>query len=131
MMCLDNYFLGGRVMLDRDLPLKKEIAKNLKSLMKDKGLTQIKLSELSGVSKSTLSDYMNCKTLINLGNVEKLASALNVDKSKIDPSFSQGNQITKKEKSVSTIAAHIDENITEEELKEIMTFIEFLKSQRN
>ena len=118
-------------MLDRDLPLKKEIAKNLKSLMKAKGLTQIKLSELSGVSKSTLSDYMNCKTLINLGNVEKLASALNVDKSKIDPSFSQGSQMTKVEQSVNTIAAHIDENITEEELKEIMTFIEFLKSQRN
>lgn len=74
-------------MIDRKLPLKKEIANNIKKLMKEQGWTQIKLSEESGVSKSTLSDYLNCKTLINPGNVEKLSKALGVAKSKIDPSF--------------------------------------------
>ncbi len=118
-------------MLDRDLPLKKEIAKNIRSLMKANGLTQIKLSELSGVSKSTLSDYLNCKTLINLGNVEKIANALNVEKSSIDPSFTQSNEMSKVEKSVISIAAHIDEKITDDELEDIMKYIEFIKSQRN
>lgn len=82
-------------MLDRDLALKKEISENLRQLIKQKGLTQIKLSEMSGISKSTLSDYINCKTLINVGNVEKLSEALNVKKSDIDPSFKQqsGNSI--------------------------------------
>lgn len=73
--------------IDRDLPLKREISKNIKRLLKEKGWSQIKLSEISGISKSTLSDYINCKTLINPGNVEKLAKAFNVKKSEIDPTF--------------------------------------------
>lgn len=74
-------------MIDRDLPLKKVISDNIKRLMKERGWTQLKTSEMSGISKSTLSDYINCKTLINPGNVEKLAKAFNVKKSDIDPSF--------------------------------------------
>ncbi|GKU81244.1 transcriptional repressor LexA [Niallia sp. NCCP-28] len=76
-------------MLDRDLPLKKEISENIKKLMKLNGWTQIKTSEKSGISKSTLSDYINCKTLINPGNVEKLSEAFGVHKSEIDPSFNR------------------------------------------
>lgn len=74
-------------MIDRDLPLKKAISENIKRLMKERGWTQLKTSEMSGISKSTLSDYINCKTLINPGNVEKLAEAFKVPKSDIDPSF--------------------------------------------
>ncbi|GIN73993.1 LexA family transcriptional regulator [Bacillus sp. J14TS2] len=74
--------------MDRDLPLKREIADNIKRIMQEKGISsQIRLSEVSGISKSTLSDYLNCKTLINPGNVEKLAEALGVHKYDIDPSF--------------------------------------------
>lgn len=74
-------------MIDRDLPLKKEISNNIKKYMNEKGWTQIKTSQMSGISRSTLSDYINCKTLINPGNVEKLANAFGVAKSDIDPSF--------------------------------------------
>ncbi|WGT38540.1 XRE family transcriptional regulator [Lysinibacillus sp. 1 U-2021] len=72
---------------DRDLPLKKQISENIEALRKLKDFTLIKLSEESGISKSTLSDYKNCKTLISPGNVEKLAEVFNVPKSAIDPSF--------------------------------------------
>lgn len=75
-------------MIDRDLPLKKEISANIKRLMAERNWNQIELSERAGISKSTLSDYINCKTLIKPGNVEKLAGAFNVPKSEIDPSFS-------------------------------------------
>lgn len=73
--------------IDRDLPLKQEISANIKRLMKERDWTQIELSEKSGISKSTLSDYINCKTLIKPGNVEKLSDAFKVPKSYIDPSF--------------------------------------------
>lgn len=73
--------------IDRDLPLKQEISDNIRRLMKSKGWTQLKLAEESGISKSTLSDYLNCKTLVNLKNVGKLAKAFNVQKDKIDPTF--------------------------------------------
>lgn len=73
--------------MDRDLPLKKEISENITRLLKKHGWTQLKLSELTGISKSTLSDYKNCKTLINPGNVEKIAKAFGVLKHEVDPSF--------------------------------------------
>ncbi|MCM3454442.1 transcriptional repressor LexA [Heyndrickxia oleronia] len=79
-------------MLDRDLPLKKEISDNIKSLMKQRGWTQLRTSEKSGISKSTLSDYINCKTLINPGNVEKLSEAFGVPKFEIDPSFNNNTK---------------------------------------
>lgn len=82
-------------MIDRDLPLKKVISDNIKRLMKERGWTQLKTSEMSGISKSTLSDYINCKTLINPGNVEKLAKAFNVKKSDIDPSFNLESEDSK------------------------------------
>ena len=33
--------------------------------MKQHGWTQLKLSKEAGISKSTISDYLNSKTLIN------------------------------------------------------------------
>lgn len=74
-------------MIDRKLPLKKEISNNIKRLMNNHNWTQVKLSEECGISKSTLSDYINCKTLINHRNVEKLSEAFKVPKSEIDPSY--------------------------------------------
>lgn len=73
--------------MDRDLPLKKEIAENIMNLMKKRGWKQKDLSEKANISKSTLSDYINCKTLINVGNVEKIAEVFGVPKYTIDPSF--------------------------------------------
>jgi len=117
--------------IDRDLPLKTEIANNIKKFMKLNGIkNQIKLSEVSGISKSTLSDYLRLKTLINPGNVEKLASAFGVEKSDIDPSFAPKQNLTKKERQIETIAAHIDEDLTDDEIEEIRKYIEFIKSQR-
>lgn len=76
-----------REKIDRDLPLKKIIAENIKNLMRTRGWKQKDLSERTGISKSTLSDYLNCNTLINAGNVEKIAEIFGVLKSDIDPSF--------------------------------------------
>lgn len=73
--------------IDRDLPLKKKIANNILRLIKEKKWSQKKLAEQSGISTSTLSDYVNSRTLINPGNVEKIATALQVEKSDIDPTF--------------------------------------------
>ncbi|MBU0437797.1 helix-turn-helix domain-containing protein [Staphylococcus succinus] len=111
--------------MDRNLELKQQIAKNIKNLMKSNGLTQVQLSEKSGISKSTISDYMRCKTLINAGNVEKIAMVFNVDKSAIDPTFK------KKTSNVSeVIAAHIDDDATEEEIEEILAYIETKRMMR-
>lgn len=51
----------------------------LKSLLEERGLTQKKLSELSGVRESTISDIVRgSRTLINFEHFEKLARALEI-----------------------------------------------------
>lgn len=111
--------------IDRDLPLKKEISKNIKRLMKKNGWTQIKLSEKSGISKSTLSDYINCKTLINPGNVEKLSEAFNVPKSEIDPSFKRSDLFTDTVEE----SSHEYGGLTEKEKKDIALDLERLLNE--
>ncbi|WP_414055231.1 helix-turn-helix domain-containing protein [Macrococcus equi] len=79
-------------MVDRDMPLKKIISSNIEKYRKQFGWSQKDLSEHSNIPKSTLSDYINCKTLINAGNVEKLSKVFKVSKSDIDPSFGDNNE---------------------------------------
>ncbi|UBH10637.1 helix-turn-helix domain-containing protein [Macrococcus armenti] len=74
-------------MVDRDMPLKKKISMNIEKYRKEMKWTQKELADKADIPKSTLSDYINCKTLINAGNVEKLANTFNISKSDIDPSF--------------------------------------------
>ncbi|MEN3134529.1 MULTISPECIES: helix-turn-helix domain-containing protein [Bacillus cereus group] len=120
--------------MDRKLPLKKEIAENIKRLMKQHSWTQLKLSEESGISKSTISDYLNSKTLINPGNVEKIATAFNVPKSKIDPSFSSSTikkdkniKKAQKDKNIQTIAAHLEgKDITDDKMEDVLNYIDFI-----
>ena len=51
------------MIMDRNQELKAQISKNNKNLMKQKGLTQLKLADKTGISKSTIYDYLNNKTL--------------------------------------------------------------------
>lgn len=81
-------------MLDRDAPLKKEIAKNLKHFAKEKKLTQLDISKGTKIARSTMSDYFRGSTLVNPGNLEKLASFLEVNKSDIDPSLNPVKNVT-------------------------------------
>ena len=75
------------MMIDRDLQLREAISNNIKRLVAEKNWNQVNLSFYSGIPKSTISDYVNAKTLINQSNVNKLSLAFNVPKSTIDPSF--------------------------------------------
>ncbi len=70
-----------------EMQLRKSIAANLKALLKERGMTQKRLSELTGIPSSTISDYLRAKSLAVPGNIQKIADALGVHKSAIDPSF--------------------------------------------
>jgi transcriptional regulator with XRE-family HTH domain len=75
--------------------LKKVIAENLKRIMQQKGFSQSKLSEQSGIPQSTISDIIKEKFLLNAGKVQQLADALKVPKSAIDPSFKEHAELQK------------------------------------
>ncbi len=69
----------------------KNVADNLKKFLKNKNMSQKELAELTELATSTISDYINAKTLISPGNLQLIADVLNVPKSSIDSSLSQNN----------------------------------------
>lgn len=73
--------------IDREAPLRKEIANNFRRLLKERNKTQVELSNATGIARSTLSDYARAATMMKIGNLEKIANFLEVDKSEIDPTF--------------------------------------------
>lgn len=69
-----------------DKKLRRIISENLKRLTSN--YTQQQLSEMTGIPVSTLSGYFAQRSTPNAGNVQKIADALHVQKSDIDPRFS-------------------------------------------
>ncbi|MED1404524.1 XRE family transcriptional regulator [Bacillus mycoides] len=65
--------------------LRKEIAQSLKKHTIN--ITQKQLSEMTGIPSSTISGYFAERSTIKAGNTQKIADALNIDKSDIDPRF--------------------------------------------
>ncbi|QOY37680.1 helix-turn-helix domain-containing protein [Anaerobacillus isosaccharinicus] len=80
-------------MVDRNLNLKREISNNLKQLLKERKWTQSELSMMSGIPTSTISDYLNCKSLIHHKNVKYLSLIFKVEPYRIDPSFNSEQQL--------------------------------------
>lgn len=54
------------------------VGKNIKVIRKEKGITQKKLSELTGLAEITIRQYEADKFTPKIQQVEKIASALNV-----------------------------------------------------
>ena len=69
-----------------DKELREQISKNLKRYTE--GLTQYQLSDMTGIPVSTLSGYFAMRSTPNAGNVQKIADALHIKKSDIDPRLS-------------------------------------------
>ena len=55
----------------------------LERTLQDKRMTILELSERSGVSRNTISSYINGKTSPNMHNLFLIAKALNVDVSEL------------------------------------------------
>jgi transcriptional regulator with XRE-family HTH domain len=69
-----------------DKELRELISNNLKKYAGH--LTQSQLSDMTGIPSSTLSGYFAMRSTPNAGSVQKIADALHIQKSEIDPRFS-------------------------------------------
>ncbi|WP_271436820.1 helix-turn-helix domain-containing protein [Staphylococcus hominis] len=100
---------------------RKILSENLEQLMKEKNVTQMELSEAIGVSQSTISNWLKEIKYPRISKVQELADYFNVPKSRIteDKSVEQD-----------TIAAHLDDDFTEEELDKIREFAELVRQAR-
>lgn len=80
--------MGRAKLTPREESLKPVIAGNIKKYLDEFNKKPADLQRGTGIAQSTISDYTSGKTLVNPGNVEKIASFFGVLKSDIDPRFS-------------------------------------------
>src|SRR3569832_1501549 len=69
--------------IEKDVML--SVSNNLKAIINEQGITQKNISEKTNLPTSTISDYINGRTLISPGNLELISVALGVNKSDIYP----------------------------------------------
>ena len=72
-----NHSLGPKIDISTDAGWRKEFARRLRKKMAMKGITQVRLSELTGISQPLLSLYVQGKSLPSAQKVSSLAKALN------------------------------------------------------
>lgn len=92
-----------------------------------KGLTLKELAIKIGKTEATVQRYESGE-IKNLKNdtIELIANALDVS-----PSYLMGwSDETPLKESTRMLAAHIEDDVTEEEMEEIMQFIDFIKTKR-
>lgn len=93
----------------------------LKQLRESKGFGVNQLAQKSGVNASQISRFENGQRKDpTLETVKKLSNALGVSVSY----FTE-----EQDKIPQTVAAHIDEDVTDEEMEDILNYIEFIKKK--
>lgn len=107
------------------MELKKYVGQRIRELRLKRGLGQEDLAEKLNTTKQTISRYENGDRAANQDILFELSSILNVSINEFFPKKEE-----KQDNKIETIAAHIDDDVTEEELEDITKYIEFIKSQR-
>ena len=98
-------------------------SENLQRLMRNKNVDQKELAETIGVTQPTISNWIKEIKYPRIKRIQLLAGYFNVPKSELTEEHSI---VTK-----NAIAAYITPDVTEEEMKEIINFIEYIKSKWN
>lgn len=124
--------------------MKSSFSNRLKEAMRINGMKQIDiinkstlLNDTDGVkiSKTDLSQYVNGKTSPGQKKLYVLAKVLNVSEAWLLGYDVDSNRPTDEERQLShnkqIIAAHISDDVTDEEMKQIINFINFIKDNKS
>ncbi|HDM8631994.1 TPA: helix-turn-helix domain-containing protein [Staphylococcus aureus] len=123
--------------------MKESFSSRLKKAMLDKQMKQIdiinksKLLSDNGakITKTDLSQYVNGKTSPGQKKLYVLSKVLDVSEAWLLGYDVTPKRPTDEERHLNQneqiIAAHIKDDVTDEEMKEIVNFIEYIKSKRN
>lgn len=103
--------------------LKNIVGKNIKSQREKHGETSVQLSTILGVSQSTVSDWENGKKMPRVGAIEKMSDHWNINKTSLL------NEQTQKNENMELLAAHIDDGVTEDQMDEILNYIDYIKNK--
>lgn len=99
-------------------------------LLQERGITAYKVSKETGITQSTLSDWKRGRSTPKTDNMKKIADYFGVTVDYLmtgEVSRDYGAELS----SVDTLAAHFEgEELSEEEMEEIMNYVQFVKSRR-
>ena len=110
----------------KKLEINKYVGAQIKKWRELRNYTQDDLAEMMGVAKQTISRYEKGDRGANQDVLFQLAQILKVSINEFFPPVESKQSNPK----IETIAAHIDEDVTDEEMIEIQNYIEYIKSKR-
>ncbi|MFP5162989.1 helix-turn-helix transcriptional regulator [Staphylococcus equorum] len=102
-----------------------EIISVISKLMDKQNLSTSELARRTDMAKSTVSRYLNKSREFPLNRADDFARVL-----KVTPEYLLGLEKKKQTSSFETIAAHLEDDLTEEEWQEVIEYAEFIKSKR-
>jgi transcriptional regulator with XRE-family HTH domain len=106
---------------------------NLKSLRSKNNVTQTELAEVIGVSKSAVSMYENSQREPSFEIMEAIADFFNVPLAALVSADSDSDSIDSADSigriKIRTIAAHAINELNDEQIKKVIEYAEFVKSQ--
>lgn len=99
-------------------------------LLQERGITAYKVSKETGVTQSTLSDWKRGRSTPKTDNMKKIADYFGVTVDYL-MTGEESKDYSTELSSVETLAAHFEgEELSEEEMEEIMNYVQFVKSRR-
>ena len=102
------------------------LAQQLKQLRKKTPhLTQVDMAKELGIAKTTYASYEQGKRTPDIETQNKIADFFNVSLDYLH-GREQKNPFSAKQM---TVAAHIDDEVTEEQMEDILNYIDFIKQK--
>ena len=120
-----DYILNGKLYNDETETI--SFYKNLRTLRKNKKhLTQLDMAKYLNIAKTTYASYEQGKRMPDINIQKQLADYFGVTLDYLHGMDSKNVKLTSNQLK---ILSHIDDGITEEQVKEISNFIEFVKQK--
>lgn len=106
------------------------LKERIKELRKSKNWTQAELAKKINVSQQTIASWEVGRAEPNTESLITIANLFNVSVDYLlNGSGISNSPDSPKQKHVETIAAHIDDDATEEDMKEILNFIDYINKR--
>lgn len=105
---------------------KKIFASNLMYYLEQRHMTQTDLARELGIPNMTISNWINAKTYPRVDKIQMIADYFNIGKSQLTEMRNDNSKVNEQ---AYRIAAHIDDDVSEEEMNDILKYIDFIKSQ--
>nr|WP_303094250.1 helix-turn-helix transcriptional regulator [Limosilactobacillus mucosae] len=106
------------------------IGDTLRFLREKTNKTQEETAKALGIKRSTYSHFENNRNNPDNETLVKMANYFNVSTDYLLGRDPKEDDLKTADKNVQLIAAHIDDGTTPEEMNDILTYIDFIKSKR-